>query len=482
MSLPNRFPGETQFVISCGGDINDPDPLNLNLIKLFDPIRYNPTNVPYQALPFISSVRTPSQGALERFDPSPELGATCVAERSTGDPSSSICTGVIVNELNAQSTVPGNSSLMDIIGILSGINSRKRIKPQVIEKMVNGVLVREAQEKGMDWMHNFTKGIAPHASWSPMVGQLLNEVKNIETAIQNFANIPNLGALSQLPGQIMNIASMFKSMTKNQRNRAIGHMDPLLVEGLENIILLMSNANSNGTDYVSSERVNPEIFIENMITLLSQATEISDIVNVLHKLQFDKTLRGLESYAKKTDTGLTANSTIQQGESYSILILSDIVDKSRVHFDEGFSLSILNKTYLVIDSDLSSNTISVFPSVETQFTNEKVYVYEPIFEYNVQGPYGTLTMTMDVNGNVKPRKDSLQKLQQAMQALTTLVNSAEAGKDFLFGDAANQMNQLFNRIPNNNRANILQNLTQRCKSDMDPRHKKCKSTLYPKIG
>jgi hypothetical protein len=481
MSLPSNFPGEKSYCIVVGGDINDPDQKKLSLLKVHDPLRHSSEITP-DMLPHIGTERNATQPQLEQFCAPPEQGTTVIVSANRGDPSSRTVVGMITEEHSAEN-VGGNSGLYGTLDEAKEKSAQKRVKPQVVERMVDGALVREMQEKGKDWMHSLTKGLATHAAWHPMAGQLLKEVKNIETALQNFANIPNAGALGQLPGSIMSIASIFKGLSNNQRKQATQNMSPNLVQGLDNMMLLMGDNISNGTDYVSSDRINPEVFTQNMIDLLSQVDNISDLIDAIHRLQYDETLRGMEQYAKQAYSGLTANSVpsivTDEDTEVSNIILSDIVDNSIHYFDEGYSLNIASQTYVVVTADQTSNTITVFPRIEEDFNNAQVNVYLPVYEYETEGPYGPMTMTMDTNGNISQSKNSSQNMQQAMQAIQGLMSSAEAGKKFLFGDASGIMSQLFNRIPNNIRASVLTQIAQVAKQKLDKEHKNNKNSAWP---
>ncbi len=476
MSLPNQFPGQKSYCIVVGGDINDPDQQKLSLIKVFDPLRHS-SQISPQELPHVGIERPATQACLEQFNAPPEQGTVVISTFNLGDPTSRTAVGM-PTEYNSAENVGGNSGLYEILNLVSQISSRKNIKPQIIEKMINGVLVREKKEKGQDWSHSLTKGLATHAAWHPMAGQLLNEVKNIETALQNFANIPNAGALAQLPGSIMNIASMFKGLSNSQKKQATQNMSPLLVQGLENMMLLSSDV-SGGSEYVSSGRVNPEVFTRNMIDLLSQVDNVSDLIDAIHRLQYDETLRGLEEYSQKANTSLVATTTTDDTLEYTVLELSDDVGNSIHYFDDGYSLNVASNTYVVLAADQSSNTINVFPKIEQTLENETVYVYLPIHEYQTEGPYGSMTMTMDANGNISPSKDTAQKVQQAMQALQGLMNSSQGGLQNLFGNASGTMSQLFNRIPNNIRATVLNEIAKVAKEKLDDKHLKNLRSRFP---
>lgn len=477
MSLPNQFPGQKSYTIVCGGDINDPDQQKLSLLKLIDPLRHGKDITPDQ-LPHVGIERPATQACLEQFNAPPEQGTCVVSTFNMGDPTSRTCVGM-PTEYFASENLDGNLGLYDELRKAAEKSAKKRVKPQVVERMINNVLVRDTQEKNQEWKHSLTKGLATHAAWHPMVGQLLNEVKNIETALQNFANIPGLGALGQLPGNIMNIASIFKNLNNNQKKQATQNMSPLLIEGLENMMLIMSDV-QGGTQYVSSDRINPEVFTRNMIDLLSQVDNISDMIDVINRLQYDETIRGLEEYSEKANTGILASTTnTEEILEYSTLQLNKFVQDAIEYFDEGYSLNIASNTYIVLDALQSSNTINVFPKIEKQLSNETIYVYLPVSEYETEGPYGPMTMSIDMNGNVKPNKSSADKLQQAMQAFQSLMSSAEAGKNFLFGDAAGIMGQLFNRIPNNIRSSILTEIAQVAKQKLDMKDRKTKGSSYP---
>ena len=141
--------------------------------------------------------------------------------------------------------------------------------------------------------------------------------------------------------------------------------------------------------------------------------------------------------------------------------------------------SVASQTYVVLSANQTSNTITVFPRVTSNLNSVPVNVYLPVVQYNTQTPYGSMTMNMDMNGNVSPSRNSQQSMQQAIQALQSLMQSAEAGQKFLFGDASGIMSQLFNRIPNNIRATVLSEIAQIAKAKLDPTHKKNKSGSFP---
>jgi hypothetical protein len=457
-----------QFNIVSGGQQSDPDPNKSGGFRSFCPpfhgTNINPTEMAFNTPPTIAA-----QAFTEMYSRPPDPGTlVCGAATALGERQSFVPTGAYGGGINGTGTnVAGNSGLYKLIQLVQALTTGIQVKPQIVEKMVDGALVREMKEKGQDWMHQMTQGIAPHAAWNPIAGQFLQEMKQIETAIQSFASIPNAGSLAQLPGTIMNLASLMKGLTNSQKSRATKNMDPLVSQGFESMLNLMSDVETSDMT-MTGGRINPEIFTENMIELLSQVTNISDLVDVMHRLQYDETLRGLDSYAKTAETGLLAETALRTAvvtedeENVSYLLLDKTVGESVVYFTEGYSLNVNNQTYVVISAEQDSDEITVFPKIEGGFIDQKVRVYLPVTEFEVEGPYGPMTMEMDMNGNIKPNKNSAQKLQQAMQALQGVLQLCQAGSQgkSLFDDAAGAMSQLFNRIPNSQARSILQTVAQ----------------------
>jgi hypothetical protein len=454
----------TQFGVVSGGQQSDPDPLKSCGMKFFNPSYHGP-NIDPTDMPFCSPPTIAGQPFTEMYYRPPDPGTIITYKRlALGEGQTGIPDGAYGGGINGTGqTVAGNIGLYQLIRRVQRFTTGIQVKPRVVEKMVDGALVREKQEKGQDWMHNMTQGIAPHAAWNPIAGQFLQEMKNIETALQSFAQIPNAGALAQLPGSIMNLGSLLKGLTNRQKSKATQNMPPLVAQGFESMVNLMSDTETSGMT-MTGGRINPEVFTENMIELLSQVTNISDLVDVMFRLHYDESIRGLEEYAKSADTGLTANTNIviagEDEEEVSYLTLNKSVGESIVYFTEGYSINVGSQTHIVISAEQDSGEITVFPKIEDEFVNERVRVYLPVAEIEVEGPYGPMTMDIDMNGNMKPNKNSAQALQQAMQALQSIMSlcqSASQGKS-LFGDAAGIMGQLFNRIPNNGAREMLQNV------------------------
>ena len=383
---PNVFPNGSNFSyqIVCGGHDKDPPPDQSGTVKVFDPIRHG-SGVSEKDMPFITMLGPPTMHGQEETWFPPEPG-TCVAVSwTTGDPSTRAMVGK-PNEQHMLESQPGNSVLASKIEPWLSEKVEKNRPTNFQEKMDKGALVRAIDNEKGNWYHDLTRGLATHVAYAPMAGQFLPQIKQIDTAIQQFAAIPGAGDLANLPGTIMNIASMFNSLSKKQKKQITKNMPDSLVQSIESMMNLITQGEV-GHNYVSGGRVDEETFIANMIELLSQVTTFSDLISVIERLRTDTTLHGLD---KLTEIEIKANT-----------------------------------------------------------------------------PFGQITQTMDINGNVQMSQSSQQAIQQAVQALTSLMSGAETANPAknLFNGAEKMMNQAFQAIPNNIRPQMLQDTVNLLKTE-----------------
>lgn len=292
---PNVFPNSSNFAynVVVGGHKADKPSDESGTVKVVDPLRHSVQGFPHEQMPFVTTLRAPTQSALEETPFPAEPGTVVAVSWTTGDPTTRAVIGQ-PNELNNGQAMDGNNILNmgHVAQAMQKMTGKNKPVQKTQEKNDRGAIVREMIEQGGEWSHNLTRGLATHAAWYPMAGQVLDQVKNIDTAIQTFANIPSLSALGSLGGAGMNMSSMFKKLTKKQKKKATKNMDPILLEGLENMLSLITESEAGGT-YVS-KRVDEATFIANMVELLSQCTNMSDVLVVLQRLRGDSTLWGLD--------------------------------------------------------------------------------------------------------------------------------------------------------------------------------------------
>lgn len=305
---PNTFPHGYQIAynVVTGGHAQEPAPDQSGTLKVVDPVRHG-QQVNQFDMPFVTTLRTPTQSALEETPFPPEPGAIVATSFNMGDPTSRAVVGM-PNEINNSSSVAGNNPLMFHIlqAIIKDVLKNRPTKYK--EKQDRGALVRAIDQEFGNWIHALTKGLPTHAALFPMAGQVLPAVQQIDTAVKQFASILGQGAIGQLPGAAMNLSSLFNKMNDKQKKKIKENKSEEIVNALESMMTLLVEGEGSGT-YMASGRVHEETFIDNAVELLSQCTAIGDIVECLQRLRYDETLHGLD---KLQDIEVKANTEFGQ--------------------------------------------------------------------------------------------------------------------------------------------------------------------------
>jgi len=475
-----NFPDDLRPVIVVSGN-QDLDQYNSGLCKVVNPLIHSKEGYPVDQLNFIGGLISTTQKAIEENNKAPEYGTVCLSKSETGLPGTETIIGVF-KQVNNPSSQPGNNPVAKWLEWAIQQSTGKKVKPNIREIINKGAKVREANEKNQEWKHALTAGLNISVTDPPILGQYVPEIRQIATAIQNFAEIPTSGILSQLPGSIMNLASLLNNMSNSQKSQATKNMPSEVATAFNSMSTLLTSTSTNGSN-VTSDRIHEETFMNNAVDLLSQVTNLSDLITVMQRLHEDESIRGLENFAKQAETGLTATVIDDNVSDVSYLLLDKDVSKSTIYFTQGYSINVNNQMHVVVSANQDSNLITVLPEVKYSFVNERVKVYLPVVEYQTEGPYGSMTMQMDMNGNIKPNKQSAQKIASAIQSLISLMNSAQAGGkgQNLFGPAADLLSKSIQRIPNNIRAQLINEVASKAKTLFDPSVKKLLNGQYPGV-
>lgn len=289
----NNFPNDTNIAynIVCGGHKDDPALDHSGTLKCVDPLRHGP-NIDHKKMPFITMLQPPTGAEQESTSFPPDPGTCVVVSWSTGLPTTRTAMGA-PNETNNFQSVPGNQSLGHHIQQAASYATGKIYSKGSKTIRKDGAVIREVIN-GPDWKHELTKGLATHAAFAPLAGQIVPQIKQIDTAIKQFANIPGLDAIAQIPGQFLNLANIFKNMTNKQKNKAFQNFDQNVMDGLNSMVNLLAETDTGGM-FISSGMVHIETLIENAVELFSQATSIADVIEILQRLQHDTSLHGLEN-------------------------------------------------------------------------------------------------------------------------------------------------------------------------------------------
>lgn len=293
MGRPNEWPhtsGATVCIVT-GGDNKRQDPGQSNKCQMTDPLRHG-NNIDATQYPFVPIMSGCNQRDLETNVPPPEPGSCIVTLPATGDPSSRMAAFVIKDQ-NKTGASAGNFDLTNLRNVTEafGRQTGKLVSNGFKSGSRNGAEIREPKD-GQQWMHSLTRGLPTHAATWPLAGTVLPNRKNIETAIEQFSNIMSPSMVSKMPGSFMSMGDLFSGLTRSQKRQIQNSMPPDVYQAFESTSTLMQSGDSGS--YSTGGRVNPEVFVANAIDLLTQVTNPADLEHVLHRLQYDTDLYGLD--------------------------------------------------------------------------------------------------------------------------------------------------------------------------------------------
>jgi len=300
MSHGPRSSASTNFLygIVCGGHDADPDPSQANLYRVFFPGIHG-TGVKIEDLNFSTSIKSPDKGTQQTFPGGLDPGTMVVAVKDTGSNQCQILG--LVHDVNDPQPVPGNINLL-ALGQIARIFDQQikvNIPPNIRQSSEGGAEIFKIIEKGIAHSHNVLRGLPTHGALYPMSGSIINQVKNIVTAIQADGNIPGPNLLAALPGVAMSLGTLLNNITasKNYSKRLNNSMNPSALTALTSMsVLIQSIEQSESAGFMPGSKVDPEEYTENAIELLSQTTNLSDVVNVMGRLQYDSSLTGMSKY------------------------------------------------------------------------------------------------------------------------------------------------------------------------------------------
>lgn len=395
---------EHGYCIVAGGHLNDPAPDQSGTVKVIDPLRHGLNVIP-EDMPFITMIR--DTGEQESTPVVPDPGAVVLCEWETGSPHKRRIVGM-PNEKNMSQTVPGNQDLVQ--GHIKRQLEKKTgkfVSNGTQPETRDGVPIKKTLN-GQEYYHNLTRGLPTHAALYPMAGTIIQPINQIETAVQQAAQGLSPSMISQLPGQIMSIASMFKGMTSDQKSKAKEKMQPDVAEGFDSMLELMMMDGDTGA-FAAGNRCNTEVYLERSIDLLSQCTNLSDLFDVMHRIQHDKNLRGLDTLPK-------------------------VKVKSSSAFGGEFSYDMDAEGTLQFD-DIDSNTANIS-------VNTVSYIFSNTANVNVS------TSSASSSGGSSGNKNALQAIQQFASLLQNGGTNPGIGQSFnQFGDQSQKVAELMGRVP-----------------------------------
>ena len=319
MSLPkNSAASGMLYGIVVGGDQSDPDPDQAGGVRVYFPTVHG-QDVDPKHLGFSPRLLSPDRQSMQSFPGGLDPGSMVVALKDTGSTQCQVL-GLASDLNNAGSGIAGNMGLFQMAPILQQFMNKSTgvsRPPNIQQGNEGGATVFNIQERG-DHSHNLLQGLPTHGALFPLSGIPIDPIKSIHTAIQAAANIPGADILSKLPGVAMSLGGLMNKLLSNakQSNTLRNSMPPQAFAALTSMgNLIQSMEQSESTGFMTAGRVNPDVYSNNAITLLSQTTNLSDVVAATTHLQSNTSLFGMESYGTITIEQETAFGNVKMNVS-----------------------------------------------------------------------------------------------------------------------------------------------------------------------
>jgi hypothetical protein len=300
MSHGPRSSASSNFLygIVCGGHDSDPDPSQASLYRVYFPGIHG-KNVNIKDLNFSTSIKSPDKGTQQTFSGGLDPGTMVVAVKDTGSNQCQILG--LVHDINNPQPVPGNIDLLAFSNIAKFMTEQIKVNipPNIQKSSDGGAEVFKIIEKGIAHSHNLLKGLPTHGALFPMSGSIVDQIKNISTAIQADGGIPGANVIAALPGISMSLGGLLNMITSNANlSRKLNQsMVPTALSAFTSMsVMIQSIEQTESAGFMPASKVDPDVFAENAITLLSQSTNISDVVSVMGQLQSNPALTGMSAY------------------------------------------------------------------------------------------------------------------------------------------------------------------------------------------
>jgi hypothetical protein len=290
------YPNENKIVygICVGGNDGDPDPTQSGGCRVYCPSEYG-KDVDITHLPFSRTLAQGNQDGITSFNPPAEHGSALMCMKMAGQSGTGhlVILGSVPNDINKDSTIPGNSSIWPAIDKAIKDLTKIRIPPNVGSGAAGS---KPPQEKGQYHKNELVKFLPSTATLWPMNGIKIPQVQNIPSATQAFSSILTGDMLSMLPGMNMTLGSLMSSMPAALKNELFKNIPPEIGGALNSMSALMQSMEIvEGGGFNTATKINPAVFFDNAANLISNSRTIYDLVGNFNQLQYDTSLFGLDS-------------------------------------------------------------------------------------------------------------------------------------------------------------------------------------------
>jgi hypothetical protein len=384
------------------------------------------------------------------------------------------------------------------------VNTKRNINvaPDVKEMDVGGVKIRKIIEKGQQHGLDLLDGLPIHGALFDMAGFRLPEVSKVPTAKQTNDGMMSLDQLKQMMGQIMSLGQMIQGLAGNKGggggaggygaglaqtgagsvsttpytppgantgaggadyggglgNNIIAAVDAQpgthlydIMDGLSPpmkaavnslSILLQGYDAQDGVAYLTTNVVHEETYLQNARELLGQVQTLDDLMYVLSRLQWDKTLFGQENIANVVTEIQTAWGTA----------LQEIDVNGNIVLTYGSEDANLEMEFA---NNMTSNTSS--PALG--FMSGDVDVSYSINATGAHLGFGDINLNSGMSGDMgggggDQKKGSSSKgaggvaeaIGQAQNMLSQIQGLAQSMSQNMFGESAGTMKDMWKRM------------------------------------
>ena len=287
------------YGIVVGGGEDDPAPDQSNGLRVYFPSIHG-KDVDIKHLAFSPRILGADRLSMQSFSGGLDYGSLVVAYK---DPGSSQCQilGLAGDMNNRESSIPGNANLLLLAPQIAqqfartmGVNR----PPKTQLSSEGGAQVFKATEQG-EHFHDLLKGLPTHGALFPLAGIPIDPIKSIRTAVSAAQQIAGGDIISALPGVVMSLGTVLNTILANRNNnkKIKTEMNPATFNAFVSMSTLMQTMEqSEGAGFLTANRVDEEVYVGNCIDLLSQATNVSDLMTVMTRLQSDPTITGADKF------------------------------------------------------------------------------------------------------------------------------------------------------------------------------------------
>jgi len=370
--MKNSTTSSLLYGIVVGGGEDDPAPDQSNNLRVYCPSIHG-KDVNFKHLAFSPRLISPDRAGMQSFVGGLDYGSLVVVYKDTGSNQCQILG--LANDLNNyESGIPGNLNLMNNPIIANLLNRSMGVfrPPTIQETTQGGAKVFKIDERG-DHNHNLLKGLPTHGALFPLNGIPIDPIKGINTAIQPSFNIPGLNVITSLPGIAMSLGSLLNKILSNANmSKQLKNSMPIsaLNAAISMSTLVQSIEQSESSGFMTSGRVNEEVYMENAVELLKQCTNVSDVISATTRLQSDTSLFGLEEFGptvveEDTPFGKIMTSYSASGEQIKLTpasVAQGISTLTNLMSGSGFPSSVPGQNLFGNSSGTILNMIQRLPS------------------------------------------------------------------------------------------------------------------------